>query len=196
MTEREALIRAVCAAPDDDLPRLVFADWLDEHGEPERAEFIRVQCELSRRAEDDPGREGLRSRAEGLLKAHRAVWVAELPVEYGYWYDFYRGFVDELAVNSDADPHADPRRAFEAAPLIALSIFGHPVAPWLPHLRHIRDLTLLNCPLSDEDIVSLCAAEVSPWFEMLLIVDTLDQIGPAARRVLAERFGNTLRFSH
>ena len=49
MTEREAFLAAICAAPDEDLPRLVFADWLDEHGEPERAEFIRLQCELAHR---------------------------------------------------------------------------------------------------------------------------------------------------
>lgn len=30
--ERDALMRAICAAPDDDTPRVVFADWLDEHG--------------------------------------------------------------------------------------------------------------------------------------------------------------------
>ena len=30
MDEREALLRAILAAPDDDLPRLVFADWLEE----------------------------------------------------------------------------------------------------------------------------------------------------------------------
>lgn len=39
-----ALIAAVKANPDDDLPRLVAADWLQEHGEDERAEFIRRQC--------------------------------------------------------------------------------------------------------------------------------------------------------
>ncbi len=27
--------------------RLVFADWLEEHGQPDRAEFIRIQCEPS-----------------------------------------------------------------------------------------------------------------------------------------------------
>jgi uncharacterized protein (TIGR02996 family) len=41
MTTREALLAAVYAAPEDDLPRLVFADFLDESGEPERAAFIR-----------------------------------------------------------------------------------------------------------------------------------------------------------
>src|SRR5829696_7436743 len=46
VTEREALLRAIIENPEDDAPRLVFADWLDEHGEPDRAEFIRLQIEL------------------------------------------------------------------------------------------------------------------------------------------------------
>jgi uncharacterized protein (TIGR02996 family) len=43
--ERVAMLRAVLAAPEDDGPRLVMADWLEEHGESDRAEFIRVQCQ-------------------------------------------------------------------------------------------------------------------------------------------------------
>jgi uncharacterized protein (TIGR02996 family) len=49
MTERDALFAAVCANPDDDTPRLVFADWLQEHGEEKRAAFIRAQIALFRR---------------------------------------------------------------------------------------------------------------------------------------------------
>lgn len=45
MMEHEALLAAVLTNPDDDAPRLVYADWLQEHGQPERAEFIRVQIE-------------------------------------------------------------------------------------------------------------------------------------------------------
>lgn len=48
MTTREGLMAAILAAPDDDLPRLVFADWLEENGEVDRAEFIRVQCEIEK----------------------------------------------------------------------------------------------------------------------------------------------------
>jgi uncharacterized protein (TIGR02996 family) len=40
-------IQAIRETPDDDLPRLVAADWLEEHGESERSEFIRVQCKLA-----------------------------------------------------------------------------------------------------------------------------------------------------
>jgi uncharacterized protein (TIGR02996 family) len=44
----EALLRAIGDDPDDDGPRLVYADWLEEYGLPERAELILV-CEAMRR---------------------------------------------------------------------------------------------------------------------------------------------------
>jgi uncharacterized protein (TIGR02996 family) len=47
-TDQAALLASILAAPKDDAPRLVFADWLDENGEGERAEFVRVQVELAR----------------------------------------------------------------------------------------------------------------------------------------------------
>jgi uncharacterized protein (TIGR02996 family) len=40
------LFRAILAAPDDDLPRLHYADVIEPR-EPERAEFIRVQCGIA-----------------------------------------------------------------------------------------------------------------------------------------------------
>lgn len=46
MTERDQLIAAIIAQPDDDTVRLAYADWCDENGESERAEFVRVQVAL------------------------------------------------------------------------------------------------------------------------------------------------------
>ena len=48
MTDHDALVAAICENPDDDTPRLVFADWLDEHDQSEYAAFIRAQVELAR----------------------------------------------------------------------------------------------------------------------------------------------------
>src|SRR4051812_5383520 len=42
MSRADALLAAIAEAPDDDAPRLVYADWLEEHGDDARAEFIRV----------------------------------------------------------------------------------------------------------------------------------------------------------
>lgn len=44
----EAFLRGILENPLDDTVRLVYADYLEEHGGDERAEFIRVQCEYSR----------------------------------------------------------------------------------------------------------------------------------------------------
>ena len=42
-----ALLAGIAAHPDADLPRLVLADWLEEHGFDRRAEFIRLSCEIA-----------------------------------------------------------------------------------------------------------------------------------------------------
>lgn len=54
-SDRDALLRAILAEPAEDTPRLVFADWLDEHGEPARAETIREQIAWARGAPWTPG---------------------------------------------------------------------------------------------------------------------------------------------
>lgn len=47
-TIADAFLADIIDHPDDDASRLVFADWLEENGEAERAEFIRVQVRLAR----------------------------------------------------------------------------------------------------------------------------------------------------
>lgn len=47
-TTERALLRAILEDPADDLPRLAYADWREETGDDDRAEFIRVQIELSK----------------------------------------------------------------------------------------------------------------------------------------------------
>jgi uncharacterized protein (TIGR02996 family) len=61
-----ALLRAVAAAADDDTPRLVYADWLEEHGDADRAEFIRVQCRLAELSPAEPEGVDLADREQEL----------------------------------------------------------------------------------------------------------------------------------
>jgi uncharacterized protein (TIGR02996 family) len=72
MSDRESFVAAIAANPADDLPRLVFADWLDEHGDPERAEFIRTQIRWHHA--DGEEKQLLRSRAHDLLREHWERW--------------------------------------------------------------------------------------------------------------------------
>src|SRR6476619_528897 len=42
MSEDEAFIRAIVDSPGDDLPRLVYADWLDDRDDP-RGAYLRAE---------------------------------------------------------------------------------------------------------------------------------------------------------
>jgi uncharacterized protein (TIGR02996 family) len=77
MSDGDALLQAILDSPDDDGLRLVYADWLEEHSEPERAEFIRVQIELAT-LKKGPARDRLLKREAALLKRHREAWLAPL----------------------------------------------------------------------------------------------------------------------
>jgi uncharacterized protein (TIGR02996 family) len=49
-----ALLAAVFAAPADDMPRVAYADWLEEHGMGHRAALISHQLELFRAGKTPP----------------------------------------------------------------------------------------------------------------------------------------------
>ena len=71
MNEKEPFVHEILANLDDDAPRLVFADWLEERGEPPetaRAEFIRLQVERSRLAGRDARRAELAARELALAR--------------------------------------------------------------------------------------------------------------------------------
>src|SRR4051794_37619161 len=57
--EQLALLRGVAEEPDEDAPRLVYADWLEDRGEADAGNFIRAQVHLARAVwEDDTDPEG------------------------------------------------------------------------------------------------------------------------------------------
>ena len=62
-----ALESAIVANADEDTPRLVYADWLDENGDPDRAEFIRVQCRLADLSPAEPDWIDLTERQDELI---------------------------------------------------------------------------------------------------------------------------------
>jgi len=72
-TEAEAFLQRIRAHPDDDAERLVFADWLDEQGDP-LGRFIRVQLALAEPPTNEELRRKLLLQERELLAAHRATW--------------------------------------------------------------------------------------------------------------------------
>ena len=98
MTHAEAFLQAIVADPDDDAPRLVFADWLDDHGDADRAAFIRAQVRLARLAPKGPDRLDLEDEADDLQRRH-PEWAGRLPELARAW-EFRRGFVEAITLHS------------------------------------------------------------------------------------------------
>jgi uncharacterized protein (TIGR02996 family) len=107
MTDSDDLLRAVIANPEDDTPRLIFADWLDDRGDHARAEFIRVQIERWNRFGDqkrfsDPDYLQLALREKTLFSLNHDRWMEPLrkkgePFQSRDTHGIYqRGFIHEV----------------------------------------------------------------------------------------------------
>jgi len=159
-SDGDALRRAVAADPDDDLPRLVYADWLDETGParpyPEseraaaRAALIRTQVELARLEPLSPAARAADEVAAGLLCDFRFAWIEHLrpAVSAG---GFARGFVEHVEVDPVLFPAA-AAAVFAAEPVRAVRVArpqtGELRVPLEPlfAVPHLRQLTALELP--------------------------------------------------
>jgi uncharacterized protein (TIGR02996 family) len=72
--EADALLDAIWASPGDDTPRLVYADWLQEHGYEQYAEFIRLSVRLAGEIQHPTERAKLRLQryrlGQDIMKHH------------------------------------------------------------------------------------------------------------------------------
>jgi uncharacterized protein (TIGR02996 family) len=130
MTPEDAFLMDIIANPDVDGLRLIYADWLDDCGQIDRATFIRVQVELARLSgdvESSGWRQELEARERALLVDHDEEWVGPLRGFIENW-TFKRGFVDSIKTDRESFlVHAED--LFTAAPLRCLSLASSWHAP-------------------------------------------------------------------
>src|SRR5262245_55358117 len=72
MSDEDAFLRAIAAGPGDAAPRLVYADWLEEHGDP-RAEYLRVIYNAA-----NPKELGTNPRFQELRRSLDPEWIMRL----------------------------------------------------------------------------------------------------------------------
>ena len=143
MAENPALFAAIIAHPAEDTPRLAYADWLDEHGDTDRARFIRLQYEIEKLPPIGPKASKAKKESEALLKKHEKKWAGEIAglVEY---YRFRRGFVELIRVTVPMFLERG-KRLFELAPVRAVVINqlgnGMPALAASPLLGRAESLT-------------------------------------------------------
>ena len=196
--------------PLSDDPRLRYAAWLEDQGEP-LGEFIQVQCRLAAAPDSGIAWEWER-REQELLAEHEEDWTSELRglVDWG---TFRRGFIEEIAVGAGRFvQHAE--RLFDNAPILVVHLnrsreYVEALAecPWLRRLRHldlsnnfVRDtgakllaqspfladlhsLNLSSAALGDAGVRALAASPYLTSLRELYLCD--NRIGPAGVRALA-----------
>jgi uncharacterized protein (TIGR02996 family) len=84
MSDETGFLHAIQAAPSDRTVKLVYADWLDEHGEYEKAEYLRIVC---------------RANPQQRMPDADARRMYELEVRHHAWADLLQGIPPLL------DPH-------------------------------------------------------------------------------------------
>ncbi len=201
-----AFLQAIREAPDDDGPRLVYADWLDDHGQPERAEFIRVQCEQARGVEERRAAT-LAQRARELLQAHWEDWVGPLrdatrprgPNFGEAWLAsgyspaglemFRRGFVDSLTLGTEEFLSRTDVLA-GLLPLRSLTLRGAErraealaACPYLEGVETLAFVDYYDAPLKADGVRALAS---SPYLGRLRVLHLFrNDVGDAGVEALA-----------
>jgi uncharacterized protein (TIGR02996 family) len=157
MIRNEALLRSVIESPDDDTPRLVYADRFEENGEPERAEFIRVQCSLDKLPPDEERCPMLRHREAELLGRYGWAWAEELAPRIDEWL-FRRGFVEGVQMRLETSAE-EILSVLNLAPirrirdLSQFCEFGG-VVEALPHLGQLTGLEFWTLYAIDDNLLA------------------------------------------
>lgn len=98
MSEQDAFFKEILANPADREVRLVFADWLEENGDP-RGELIRLQIQLEEMKPSDRGYGTVRKKERALFKEHSLF--GRLPNRVSDW-EFRAGFIEKIELTLTA----------------------------------------------------------------------------------------------
>lgn len=197
MAHADAFLKDILAHPDDDAPRLIFADWLEEQGDTSsvaRAEFIRVQCCLVTGELPSQQRNELVRRQNRILDQWDKEWVRPIRRVVKNW-EYRRGFIDEVGMVADKFlAHAS--RLFRRLPIQHLRLWPQKcprsIAIAEPinmaeladnkYLRHLRSLDLSECQLESRDVRALVVSEHLTRLTELNL--SFNRIGDAGIRAL------------
>jgi uncharacterized protein (TIGR02996 family) len=200
--DERALLDAVIAEPDADGPRLVYADWLQQHGDAARGELIAVQCALAR-LDNIEEHNRLKARDFELVKQHGNTWCAAIGIGEvrNNWYptvwaaDFHRGFIEALEMPANA--FAAVPQVFAVEPVRSLTLIGRSDAlgrlPSSIYLRRLHSFGIRNVQASDEFLAELVSSPMIAKLERLTLEDqelgreSVAAIGGMALRELALR---------
>jgi uncharacterized protein (TIGR02996 family) len=195
-----SLLQEAKENPEEDAPRLVLADWLEDHGDTARAEHIRLQCCLAPGALPlEPGiRADCQRRSQELLDRHGGAWLGPLwrcRLSVACW---HRGLLTVGLSRWIA-----PEGIAEVLPWIDTVLFHVSSRLCLQHVAHVLSLTQLNHVILDlrrrlreASLLQLLALlQEGPWLRTLSFAWPLGMLRrqePKAVPTLSDGFFSTL----
>lgn len=152
--DSSSFIQEIITNPNDDVARMVFADFLEEQEDP-RAEMIRIQFELADLDAFDPRRRKLRARELQLLRKHGifgdTISVAEVVGHHGGFIDAVKLTVTRFLKHQDV--------LFQQAPIRELHLKSKAVRfgeiKESKYLKQLSKLVLKQNDSADEETAEL-----------------------------------------
>jgi uncharacterized protein (TIGR02996 family) len=218
MSDETALLRAIAAHPDEDTPRLAYADWLDEH-KPAKAKG------RGKKKSGEGNRRAALIRAQRcrqLLDEHEEGWLKQ-DVFVLDW-SWSRGFVEAFSAEP-VDLVEDGEELFGKYPfrrlwlwklngdaegvdcipagnhLTALDLTGNGLntnqlkrLAKMKHLPHLRELGLMFNNLRDTAVKVLCGEEFFQRLDLLRL--GANPFTNRCRDQLRKRFGDRVTFAY
>ena len=162
------LLAAILAHPDDKKPRLIYADHLQELGDP-RGELIALQCTRAELPAEDPRGPEIVAREEVLLKKHKKAWTTFGDTKGARW-EYRRGFVEKASLDAAALARHGAA-IFAAEPIEELNVWKIDEASLAPVLAlpldHVLRLSLARSSLTVADLGALASATTLGNVELL-----------------------------
>lgn len=194
MSDEEALLRAICAQPDEETPKLAYADHLDEQGGEERAaraEFIRLHLRAGRMTYAHPDRIEVARRIGLLRRRWDEVWAGGLPAGFTAAAHERRGapYCLVAPVSAVLAAGEDPRTAFTEQLVLTLDVSDAALGAALK-LSLFRRLLVLRAEARKRRGTGLARALAAGSFPRLECLSLVGQgIGDAGVRALCAATG-------
>ncbi|HLW65093.1 MAG TPA: TIGR02996 domain-containing protein [Gemmataceae bacterium] len=190
MIAAHAFLQTILEQPEADAPRLVYADWLDEQGNP-LGELVRVQCQLACLHEKDPRREPLCRRQEQLFEQFGPLWHGPVQ-ELGLSGKFQRGLF-EVTVTGARTLLDVADRLFALPSVLHVNLRDGALdrdtlraLAKSPVFQRLRQLDLQRSHVTNDGINILCSSPYRGRFTKLMLGHT--QISSLAARLLVNAF--------
>jgi uncharacterized protein (TIGR02996 family) len=184
-----AFLAEIKDQPEDDAPRLLLADWLEEHGDP-RGEFMRLQVMRARMALRDARQKPVDRREQELLGQYREAWLGPL-LKFSASCKFERGLV-RIAVHAPAHlavaaPDSAATEAFAwidgVTSIAAMTADAVEMVASFPLLSHVNEFCLNAMRLGPHGAARLAALPALARLAVLYLWN--GGIGPDGAAALA-----------